>query len=138
MFSAEPFIVIHRYALKGSACSNTLSGNLIFYLTVVNYNRGTYLANLTEKPSLTTTRNGEDVANFRIAINCGGKKGSEETATFVDVEAYAGLARLCSDKLKAGSLVLIEARLKSTDWDNGTKSKVFLRADNIQFLDFTK
>lgn len=105
---------------------------------MVTLNEYFCFANLTDKPALSKTASGEDVVNFRIAINSGVKKTAlkPETATFVDVEAFAGLARLCAEKLVAGSFIFMKARLKSTDWDGGAKSKLYLRADSIQFLDF--
>jgi single-stranded DNA-binding protein len=110
----------------------------VLFLAMLNLNEGRYIANLADSPVLTKTESGDDVVNFRIAINGNGKVREGDSATFVDVEAYGGLARLCYNKIDAGSLVLIQAKLKSTDWDEGRKSKVFLRADNIQFLDFIK
>ncbi len=109
-----------------------------YFLAMLTLNEGRYIANLTDSPVLTKTINGDDVVNFRVAINGNGKTKDSDAATFVDVEAYGGLARLCYNKIDAGSLVLIQAKLKSVDWDDGNKSKVFLRADNIQFLDFTQ
>ena len=105
---------------------------------MVTLNEYSCFANLTDKPALSKTGSGEDVVNFRIAVNSGGKKNDTKTegATFVDVEAFAGLARLCAEKLQSGSFVFLKGRLKSTDWDGGAKSKLYLRADNIQFLDF--
>ncbi len=107
---------------------------------MVTLNEYSCFANLTDKPVLSKTGSGEDVANFRIAVNTGGKKNDvankTESATFVDVEVFSGLARLCAEKLDSGSFVYLKGRLKSTDWDNKTKSKLYVRADNIQFLDF--
>ena len=105
---------------------------------MLSLNEGRYFANLTSEPVLSKTADGSDVVNFRVAVNAAGKGQVTEPTTFVDVEAFGGLARLCSHKITIGSLVFIQAKLKSVDWDGGTKSKLYLRADNIQFLDFLK
>ena len=105
---------------------------------MVSLNEGRYFANLPNDPQLSKTESGEDVVNFRVAINGNGKGKDGDSATFVDVEAYGGLARLCAKNIQQGSLVFLQAKLRSVDWDEGRKSKIFLRADNIQFFDLIR
>lgn len=102
-------------------------------------------ANLTDQPVLSKTGTGESVANFRIAINeaskvkdASGKLKDETTSTFVDVESFGKLAEKCSEKLKKGSFVFVDGKLKSVDWGVGEKSKLYIRATGIQFLDFCR
>lgn len=105
---------------------------------MISLNKGLYIANLTNDPVLRQTTGGEAVADFRIAINAEKTTDKNTDATFIDVEAYGGLAKLCADKLSKGSMILLEAKLKTAKWNNGTMEKLYLRADKIQFLDFLK
>jgi len=113
---------------------------------MASLNKVFFFANLTDHPVLSKTSTGEAVVNFRVAINeagkvkdVGGKKVTEEaTSTFLDIEAFGRLAEKCSEKLKKGSFVFVDGKLKSIDWGEVAKSKIYVRASGVQFLDFCK
>ena len=73
------------------------------------------------------------VANFRIAVNRGGK---EAGADFFRVTAWDRQAELCAQYLSKGKRAGIEGRLRSHSWeDDGQKrSLVEVVASRVEFL----
>jgi single-strand DNA-binding protein len=73
------------------------------------------------------------VANFRIAVNRGGRDGG---ADFFRVSVWDHQAEVCSQYLCKGRKVGIEGRLRSHSWeDQGQKrSMVEVVASRVEFL----
>jgi single-strand DNA-binding protein len=73
------------------------------------------------------------VANFRIAVNRGGKEAS---ADFFRVTVWDRQAELCAQYLCKGRRVGIEGRLRSNSWeDEGQKrTAVEIVANRVEFL----
>jgi single-strand DNA-binding protein len=94
------------------------------------------------EPELKYTPKGTPICNFSVAVN---RRYQDKTtqewkddASFFDLVAIGQQAERCSERLKKGSAVLVEGRLRSRSWvtQNGDKrSKVEITVGRIQFLD---
>lgn len=92
------------------------------------------LGNLTKDPDCKTTKSGNTVCNFSIAIN----NKVNDSVTFVDIETWNKSAENCSRFLSKGRKVLVEGRLQLNTWSSKSgeaRSKLFCIADLVTFLD---
>lgn len=86
----------------------------------MNLNKAFLLGRLTADPQLRSTASGTQVASFSVATNrvwndpSGVKKESTE---FHNVVVWGRQAEVASRFLVKGSLVLIEGRLQTRDWE---------------------
>ncbi len=107
---------------------------------MANLNKVFLIGNLTRDPELKYTPSGAAVCKFGIASNEKFKDSEgnlKERPCFVDVDAWGKQAENANEYLKKGKLVMIEGKLEYQTWDaqDGTKrSKLTVRADNIQYL----
>lgn len=97
---------------------------------------------LTRDPELRYTPQGTPVCHFRVAVSRSYKdKNSnewKEEVAFVPCSTWRETAERCGQRLKKGSPVFIEGRLKSRDWTTKEGQKRFeLEVDilKIQFLE---
>jgi single-strand DNA-binding protein len=102
-------------------------------------NQVVLLGNLTRDPEIRQTPNGQDVANFSLALNRSYKKDDQwvEATDYVDVVAWGNLAGTVGQYLTSGRRCLVEGRLQSRSWetDGVKKSKVEVVANDVIFLD---
>jgi len=87
---------------------------------------------LTRDPEMRSTRSGDDVCGMRLAVD-----GPEENTTFVDVTAFAGLAKNCGEYLEKGRAVAVSGRLGYSEWeaeDGSKRSKHEVVAHTVDFL----
>jgi single-strand DNA-binding protein len=96
---------------------------------------------LTRDPELRYTPKGQAVCHFRLAVSRRYKdKASNEwreEAAFVPVVAWREAAERCGERLKKGSPVYVEGRLRSRDWetkDGVKRSDLEVESWRIQFL----
>ncbi len=107
---------------------------------MADMNKVFLLGNLTRDPELRYMPSGSPVANFGLATNrvyTGQDGQKKEDATFIDIEAFARTAELCSQYLSKGRQVLIEGRLKFRTWegqDGQKRSKLSVVAERVTFL----
>jgi len=85
------------------------------------YNKAIILGNLTRDPEIRTMPSGQPVATFGVATNrvwtdrqSGQKK---EEVQFHNVVVFGRLAELANQYLSKGSLVLIEGRIRTRNWE---------------------
>ncbi len=98
------------------------------------------MGNLTRAPELRYTPNGVAICEFGMAINrrylSNGIRKDE--TTFIDVNVWQRQAEICKNRLQKGSLVLIEGRLKTDQWedrDTGKRrSKILAVAERVHFV----
>ncbi len=97
---------------------------------------------LTRDPELRYTPQGTPVCHFRIAVSRSYKDRNssewKEEVAFVPCSTWRETAERCGQRLKKGSPVFIEGRLKSRDWTTKEGQKRFeLEVDilKIQFLE---
>lgn len=87
----------------------------------MNLNKAFVLGNVTRDPEVRALPSGQQVTNFSIATNryytssAGEKK---EEAEFHNIVCFGKLADISSRYLNKGSLVLIEGRIKTRNWQD--------------------
>jgi len=104
----------------------------------MNLNKAFVLGNVTRDPEVRAMPSGQQVVNFGIATNrfytdqTGQKK---QDAEFHNIVAFGKLADVASRYLTKGSLVLIEGRIKTRNWQNAQGVKQYrteIIADSLQ------
>jgi single-strand DNA-binding protein len=89
---------------------------------------------LTRDPDLRSTPAGDDVCNFRIAVN--GVR--DDDVVFVDVDVWGRSAPACGQYLSKGSRVAVAGRLGVRDWQsNEGESRRSVECNNarVSFLE---
>lgn len=91
----------------------------------MNLNKVFVLGNLTRDPEKKNLPSGQLVASFGMATNSFFTKDGEkkQEVEFHNITTFGRLAEIASQYLKKGSLVLIEGRLRTRNWQdaNGVK-----------------
>lgn len=106
----------------------------------MSVNKCLFIGNLTADPEIRTMPNGEQVANFTIALNerYKAKDGNVvENVEYVRIVLYRRLAEIAAQYLRKGSQVYIEGRLKTRKWqDNNGQDRYSteIQCDNLQML----
>ena len=106
----------------------------------MSVNKCLFIGNLTADPEIRTMPNGEQVANFSIALNerYKAKDGNiVENVEYVRIVIYRRLAEIAGQYLHKGSQVYIEGRLKTRKWqDNNGQDRYTteIQGDNLQML----
>jgi single-strand DNA-binding protein len=104
-----------------------------------NLNKVLLMGNLTRDPEVKYTPKGNAVGDLSIAINDSYKAqdGSlKEVVTYIDIEVWGRQAENCKQYLTKGRPVFVEGQLRLDQWeqDGQKRSKLKVRAVNIQFL----
>ena len=92
----------------------------------MNLNKVFILGNLTADPIIRSLPSGQIVANFGVATNriFYDKSGQKQQQTeFHNVVAFGKIAEIAQQYLKKGSLVLIEGRLQTRNWEDSAGNK---------------
>lgn len=106
----------------------------------MSVNKCLFIGNLTADPEIRTMPNGEQAANFTIALNerYKAKDGNiVENVEYVRIVLYRRLAEIAGQYLHKGSQVYIEGRLKTRKWqDNNGQDRYTteIQGDNLQML----
>lgn len=90
-------------------------------------NKVILIGNLVQDPEVVQINQETEVAKFTLAINESYKKpdGEQvELTTYIDCEAWGGLARVVKSYLKKGSKVYIEGNLRSDKWTDADTGKL--------------
>lgn len=92
----------------------------------MNLNKAFILGNLTRDPEVRNLPSGQPVANFGVATNRfwtsqDGQKQKE--AEFHNIVTFRRLAEIASQYLKKGSLVLIEGRIRTRNWEDSSGNR---------------
>lgn len=105
-------------------------------------NKVILIGNLVRDPEVTQINANTEVAKFTLAMNESYKKPDGqmvENTTYIDCEAWSGLAKVAGNYLKKGSKVYIEGNLRADVWQdadsgkNRTKHKI--RVQDLVMLD---
>jgi single-strand DNA-binding protein len=107
----------------------------------MNYDNVTIEGFVTHDPSVKKTKTGKDVCNFSIAINHYTRADSEPQVSYIDVETWEKLARVCSDNITRGKRVMVIGALKQDRWegkDGKPQSKIKIVCRDIRFLESLK
>lgn len=106
----------------------------------MSVNKCLFIGNLTADPEIRTMPNGEQVANFTIALNerYKAKDGNiVENVEYVRIVLYRRLAEIAAQYLHKGSQVYIEGRLKTRKWQDSNRQDRYtteIQGDNLQML----
>lgn len=106
----------------------------------MSVNKCLFIGNLTADPEIRTMPNGEQVANFSIALNekYKVKDGNiVENVEYVRIVLYRRLAEIAGQYLTKGSQVYIEGRLKTRKWQDSNGQDRYtteIQGDNLQML----
>lgn len=99
---------------------------------------------LTRDPELRYTTQGTAVCHFRIAVSRSYKDRNsndwKEEVAFVPCSTWRETAERCGQRLKKGSPVFVEGRLRSKEWqtkEGQKRSDLELDVLKIQFLEAT-
>jgi single-strand DNA-binding protein len=102
-------------------------------------NRVQLIGRLGKDPELRTTPNGTSVATFSLATD--EKKGKEKRTEWHRVVTWQRLAEISDQYLEKGSLVYVEGRIQTRQWndrDGNKRSTTEIVASGMQFLDMAK
>jgi single-strand DNA-binding protein len=109
-------------------------------LRLLQLNDVRLVGRLTRDPEVRYTAKGQAVARLDLAVNRRFKDGTGEwrdDTTFVPVTVWREAAERCRERLKKGSPIYIEGRLRSTSWetkDGQKRSGIEVEAYRLQFL----
>ena len=104
----------------------------------MNLNKIFIIGNLTRDPELKTLPSGTAVVNFGVATNriWKNQQGEKQQDTqFHNVVAFGRQAEIVNQYLKKGSLIFIEGRIQTRNWDaadGSKKSRTEIVAERIQ------
>lgn len=101
-------------------------------------NRVVLVGRLTRDPELRKTQNGTSVCSFTMAVNRRVQTQGQPDADFISCVAWNKLADLMTQYLHKGSLIGLEGRIQTRNYDNQQGQRVYVTevvADNIQFLE---
>lgn len=95
----------------------------------MNVNKAIILGNVTRDPEVRTTPSGQTVASFGVATNrfWTNKESGEkqQQVEFHNVVAWRRLAEIAQNFLKKGSLVYVEGRLQTSNWEDQKGNKKY-------------
>ena len=96
----------------------------------------------TKDCEITTTANGVNVAKFTIAVDRRFKDADGNKVTdFVNIVAWRGLADICGNYVKKGSLLAVQGEMQIRNYEaqDGTKRYITeIIADNVKLLGSNK
>lgn len=102
-------------------------------------NKTFLVGRLTKDPELKYLSNNIAVANFTIAINrTFTNQTGEREADFINIVVWRKQAENVKKYLSKGSLVGIDGRIQTRNYENSEGKKVYITevvADNVQFLE---
>jgi len=95
---------------------------------------------LGKDPEMRTLSTGRKVTSFSVAVSrrWKNKDGHTEQATeWINAETWGRLAEICNEYLSKGSLVYIEGRLKTDQYEKGGETRYITKvvAHQMQMLD---
>ncbi|MDB7979532.1 single-stranded DNA-binding protein [Faecalicoccus pleomorphus] len=101
-------------------------------------NRVVLVGRLTKDPELRKTQSGTSVVSFSLAVNRRVQTPGQPDADFINCVAWNRLADLMCQYLHRGSLIGVEGRIQTRNYENNQGQRVYVTevvADNVQFLE---
>jgi len=111
---------------------------------MANLNKVFLIGRFVADPELSHTSSGTPYTRFRLAVNnpYKDKNGNwQDDTLFIDVTVWGDYADHIVQKYSKGSKVLVEGRLRQSNWETeeGEKrSKIEVKADRVVGLDYKK
>lgn len=108
-------------------------------------NKVILIGNLVQDPEVVQINQDTEVAKFTLAINEGYKKPDGEQVdltTYIDCEAWSGLAKVVKSYVKKGSKLYVEGNIRSDKWTDADSGKARVkhkvRIQDLVMLDSRK
>lgn len=103
-------------------------------------NRVELIGNLGRDPETRFTPTGKKVANFSLAVSRrwrGAEGEQKERTDWFNVEAWGRLGEICQEYLHKGSLVYLEGRLQTDQYEHEGEKRYITKvvAQQLQMLD---
>lgn len=100
-------------------------------------NRLILTGRLTKDPEIRFTKEEIPVARFTVAVNGIKRKAKDAPVEYFNCVAWRGLASICGEYLKKGSLVAIEGKMTMKPYEVGGVKKMSheVVVDNMLMLD---
>ena len=94
------------------------------------------IGNLTRDPELRTTRAGDNVCTFCVAVNRRVRQGEEPKADYFNVSAWRERGEICAKYLSKGKKVCVIGPVGLNTWDKDGKHGANLEviAETVEFL----
>jgi single-strand DNA-binding protein len=99
-------------------------------------NRVQLIGRLGKDPELRTTPNGTSIATFSLATD--EKKGKQKHTEWHRIVTWQKLAEICDQYLEKGSLVYVEGRIQTRQWndrDGNKRTTTEIVASGMKMLD---
>ena len=106
-----------------------------------NYDNVTIEGFATRNPTMRETKTGKTVCTFSLAVNHYSKADSEPIVSFIDVETWEKVAKICGEHITKGKRIFVAGRLRQDRWegkDGKTQSKIKIIGNEIRFLESLK
>ncbi|MDK2812163.1 single-stranded DNA-binding protein [Petrotoga sp. 9T1HF07.CasAA.8.2] len=106
----------------------------------ISYNKVILVGRLTRDPEIRSTMNGNNVANFHLAVDRGTSNNQDGT-DFIKIVAFGKQADFASNYLKKGKLILVEGSLHINQWtdrDNIKRETAEIWANRMNFMETKK
>lgn len=101
-------------------------------------NRVVLVGRLTKDPELRKTQSGTSVVSYTIAVNRRSQTPGQPDADFIGCVAWNKTAELMAQYLHKGSLIGVEGRIQTRNYDNQQGQRVYVTevvTDSVQFLE---
>ena len=101
-------------------------------------NRVILVGRLTKDPELRKTPNGASVLTYTIACNRRSQQPGQPDADFIQCVAWNKQADLMAQYLHKGSLIGVDGRIQTRNYDNQQGQRVYVTeviTDSVQFLE---
>jgi single-strand DNA-binding protein len=106
----------------------------------ISYNKVILVGRLTRDPEIRSTMNGNNVANFHLAVDRRSSNNQDGT-DFIRIVAFGKQADFASNYLKKGKLILVEGSLHINQWtdrDNIKRETAEIWANRMNFMETKK
>ena len=99
-------------------------------------NKAFLIGRLTQDPTASTFDSGHSCCRFSIAVNRPFSRDGANTADFINIVTWDGLAQNCVKYLVKGSQVAVTGSIQTGSYEReGVKRQTFeVRADQVEFL----
>ena len=101
-------------------------------------NRVVLVGRLTKDPELRKTQSGTSVVSYTIAVNRRSQTPGQPDADFISCVAWNKTAELMAQYLHKGSLIGVEGRIQTRNYENKQGTRVYVTeilVNSIQFLE---
>jgi single-strand DNA-binding protein len=104
-------------------------------------NKVVLLGRLTKDIEMKYTNNNTAVASFTLAVNRRFAKEGQQTADFINCQAWQKTAEFMSKYMAKGSQIAVEGRIQTRSWDDAEGKKRYVTevvVENCYFADSKK